>query len=376
MKLVIVYHYFAHYRKAVINELINTARDHNDSIIFIADNHANEPNLKVYDFSDNEKYFKKVKNCWLGKFLWQKGILKKIYSESPDVIIFLGQFNFISTWIASIVFKLLGKKILFWGHGVYGSETGLKKIIRDLFNNLPHIYMTYGEHAKRLMSDRKKISVIYNSLDVDRQDKYYNTLVLDEKACHSPHMNCVEKTKLLFVGRLTKIKKLDILLKALNHLDRSLYELLIIGTGPEEKNLKDLVDKCGLNDIVYFKGALHDEKQLSLLIYSSDICVSPGNVGLTAMHALVYGTPVITNDDFSHQMPEFEVIEPGVNGDFFVDNDILSLADKIEKWRLIIAKVGRDEIRDKCRRPVLEFYNPKNQARLIWENVKKDDADI
>ena len=44
--------------------------------------------------------------------------------------------------------------------------------------------------------------------------------------------------------------------------------------------------------------------------------VSPGNVGLTAIHSLSYGTPVLTHNNFNNQMPEVESIQPGFNGYF------------------------------------------------------------
>ena len=46
--------------------------------------------------------------------------------------------------------------------------------------------------------------------------------------------------------------------------------------------------------LCHFQGAVFDESN-SELIYHSDLCVSPGNVGLTAIHSLTYGVPVATH---------------------------------------------------------------------------------
>ena len=40
----------------------------------------------------------------------------------------------------------------------------------------------------------------------------------------------------------------------------------------------------------------------------SDLTVSPGNIGLTAIHSLSYGTPVCSHSNFNNQMPESEAI--------------------------------------------------------------------
>lgn len=101
------------------------------------------------------------------------------------------------------------------------------------------------------------------------------------------------------MGRLTKVKKIDLIFEALAKLGNRNYKLIIIGNGPEETHLKQAVKKLNLISMVTFMGEIHDESILSWLIYNSDICISPGNVGLTAMHSLVYGTPVITNNDFA-----------------------------------------------------------------------------
>ena len=54
--------------------------------------------------------------------------------------------------------------------------------------------------------------------------------------------------------------------------------------------------------------------------------VSPGNVGLNAVHALSYGTPVITHNNVNNQMPEHETIIENFNGCFHKENDINSIA--------------------------------------------------
>ena len=87
-------------------------------------------------------------------------------------------------------------------------------------------------------------------------------------------------------------------------------------------------DRPALNQNVCFFGPCYDEFEIGMLIYNAALCVSPGNVGLTAIHSLSYGTPVISHNDFKHQMPEFEAIVPGETGAFFIANDLNSLEPK------------------------------------------------
>ena len=58
---------------------------------------------------------------------------------------------------------------------------------------------------------------------------------------------------------------------------------------------------------------------------ASDLCVIPGNVGLSAMHAFSVGLPVISHDNFDIQMPEFEAIIDSKTGSFYKHGNIEDL---------------------------------------------------
>ena len=56
-------------------------------------------------------------------------------------------------------------------------------------------------------------------------------------------------------------------------------------------------------------GECYSEETNAKLIYNADLCVAPGNIGLTAIHVMMFGCPAITHNDFKWQMPEFEAIK-------------------------------------------------------------------
>jgi glycosyltransferase involved in cell wall biosynthesis len=368
-KLSIVYPYFAHYREPVFNE-IDKKLDLFD-IKYIADNKANIPCLKMIDFNENQNFLR-VKNIWLGKFLWQHGLFSLLFKSRPDAIIFLGQFNIISTWLCALLFKATGTKIIFWGHGYYGNESFFKKIIRTSFNRIANMHLLYGNHAKKLLTElgfkQDKLKVIYNSLDYKKQKIVLSSLTEASKVRvkHSMFSANSEFPLLVFVGRLTPVKQLNILIKSLSVLrEKGIFcNCLLIGSGPEEERLKKMVSSYGLSLNVYFFGECHDEDTLGELIYSADICVSPGNVGLTAMHSLSYGTPVITHDNFGFQMPEFEAITSNITGSFFKYGSIDSLVTCISYW-IDLPKRELAHSSEECIKVISKTYNPNNQAKLI-----------
>ena len=269
--------------------------------------------------------------------------------------------NVISNWLIAIISKYLKIEVIFWGHGLYGNEKLFKKFLRITFLRLADKHLLYGERARVIMIkngfDPLKLFVVYNSLDFEKQNKHFkkleNKLFKEEK----------ENLKLIFIGRLTKNKKLDILIKAIKMAKKPI-ELNIIGEGQEKKNLIELVKKYNLQNI-YFLGEIFDEEVISEKIYYSDLCVSPGNIGLTAIHSLTYGTPVLTHDDFNFQMPEVEASEENLSGIFFRINNTNDLSEKLNTFK------KSNFNKSKVREIILTKYNPEYQKTIFDKIILK-----
>jgi glycosyltransferase involved in cell wall biosynthesis len=118
-------------------------------------------------------------------------------------------------------------------------------------------------------------------------------------------------------------------------------------------------------------GACHNEQVLGSLFLSATVTVSPGKIGLTAMHSLAYGVPVITHDDPARQGPEWEAIIAGRTGEFFRRNDPRDLADVIRRWTL--APVPSASVRDACYEVIETRYNPQAQAEAINRAVRGEE---
>jgi glycosyltransferase involved in cell wall biosynthesis len=168
---------------------------------------------------------------------------------------------------------------------------------------------------------------------------------------------------LIYTGRLTKSKGLALLLTAMSQLQNQGFKtsLLLVGDGPEREPLTQLAKTSGV--AVHFYGACYDEDRLAELIMSANLTVAPGKVGLTAMHSLIYGTPVITHDDPDDQMPEWEAIIPGQTGDFFRRGDVHDLARVIQKWSML--PWPDESIRKRCMSVIDCSYNPSFQRSII-----------
>ena len=78
-------------------------------------------------------------------------------------------------------------------------------------------------------------------------------------------------------------------------------KLLIVGTGPEEKKLKELVTKLNLDNYVIFTGRI-DYEQINRYYNLSNVIVSASHFetqGLTLIEAFAASVPVVVIDDKS-----------------------------------------------------------------------------
>ena len=322
------------------------------------------------DYSNGGISWVRIKNIAIRNIcFWQTGLFRLAFFGEHDVHVYWGEAQRLSTWLSAIFSRIRGKRVVFWGHGLYGNERRFKAWVRCNFYRLANAHLVYSDYGKDLLVGRKfeadRIHVIKNSLDWQKQNEFFLDKSLRSKLPISKLFS--EKNRvLIFVGRLEPQKHLHLLLEALvslNEEHQECYKLMIIGTGSQHDALVKLADEANISEDVLFYGACYDDKILAPLIMMADICLSPGEVGLTALHSLIYGTPVITHDNFSEQMPEFEAIFPGISGEFYNYGNIGDLCTKIKS---IIGLIDAGVINPTtCREAILKCYNTEYQAVIF-----------
>lgn len=323
--------------------------------------------IKLMDYF-NLKGFKKslIYIPIVGNFYWQRGAFSLVFKNYKHYII-TGEPYCISSWLVLLMIRITRKKTYLWTHGWYGDEGYFKKVIKKMFFGLSTKILLYGDYAKNLMLKEgfknDKLIPIYNSMDYDTQlsvrQKLNPTLIYKNHFLN-------EYPVLLYVGRLQNRKKIELLIEALKELHQKNYtfNLILIGEETDRSIINDLVIDYKLEKNVWFFGPCYDEVVLGDLIFNADLCVVPGDIGLTVIHSFVYGTPVVTHDNFPKHGPEFEAIEPKETGDFFVEDSIEDLCCKIKEWT-ILREVNREIVRHKCYKVVDEIYNSNNQIDIL-----------
>lgn len=363
-----LFNYASHYR-APIYKLLN---DNIDCDFYFGDKTYTPIKKLDYDLLSNfRREFTRID--LFNNFYFLKGISSLLFKKY-DVFILSGEPYCLSDWFLLIYCKLFKKKTYLWTHGWYGRETKLKTLIKKIFYKLSDGLFLYGDYAKRLMMEEgfkdDKLIPIYNSLDYDKHLKIRDTL--KSTNIYKNHFKNDYPT-LIFVGRIQKSKRIDMVFDAMNQLNKQGINVnfVIIGDSTNIDMNNDILKNDNLRSRVWFYGPCYDEEKLGELFFNACVCISPGNVGLTAVHSLSFGTPVITHSNFPYQGPEFEAIIDGKTGSFFIQNNVGSLTEKIIMYININPKKRR-KINETCYRIIDDRYNPYFQLSIIKKSLMID----
>lgn len=124
-----------------------------------------------------------------------------------------------------------------------------------------------------------------------------------DKAESRSRLNIRARHVVLFVGRLDRVKGIDVLLQAAANLPgeiRSDLQVILAGDHspahhPDAARYRKLVDRLGLGDIVEFRGIV-PQAELPLYYSAADLCAVPSaheSFGMVAVESMACGTPVV-----------------------------------------------------------------------------------
>ena len=129
-----------------------------------------------------------------------------------------------------------------------------------------------------------------------------------------------EDTLMISVGRLAKEKNWQFLLRSASEVmqDRKDFRLVILGEGPERKNLQEYADELGIRRWVDFIGQVSFE-QVPAYLKAADLfgfASTTETQGLVTLEALAAGLPVVAVDASGTR----DIVRSGVQG-FLVPED-------------------------------------------------------
>ena len=170
-----------------------------------------------------------------------------------------------------------------------------------------------------------------------------------------------KKPYILFVGRLTRRKRVDSLLRAYARLPNREYQLLIVGDGEERLKLIELTRKLGIRDRVIFLANISRQKLRQLYAHAS-IFILPSigeGLPLSLLEAMASGCGVVATrvsgvtDVVKHDITGL-LVKPGNEQDLY--QKMSELLNDEEKIRIL---------GDNARKYVMKRYEWSSIARKV-----------
>ena len=150
--------------------------------------------------------------------------------------------------------------------------------------------------------------------------------IIPPKLKHKDKIN--SPVKFLTVGRLTRLKGIDVVLLGLSELKNYDWTLDIIGEGPQHHELDELANNLGLSNRVKFHGA-KDKHEIEVFMSEASCLLFPSHsegMGLVVLEAVAEGLPVLASDlEALHEIS-------GENSGLIPDGDIKAWREAMRKF--------------------------------------------
>ena len=213
-----------------------------------------------------------------------------------------------------------------------------------------HITLPIQEHLKKNNISIRNITTIYNPCDIKR----VQMLSAEQQELHRGKY-------ILGVGRLSKQKRFDVLIKAFHQSNAKNYKLVILGEGNQRTELEKLIVELNLTDSVIMPGFVSNPypwyKGAKLFVLSSD---SEG-FGNVIVEALACGLPVISTDCG----PVQEILIGELSQGITPKGNPVEMSDKINQYLLAPVLPNKESI------DMFSFeYTISQQMGLIADNAK------
>ena len=277
-------------------------------------------------------------------------IYKILKTEKPDIVHTQTSIGGFSGRIAA---RLSRVPIIIFGIQGYGShdyQHFFKKysflLIEKVVDKITYHNITVSKALKNTGIKRgifipKKVSVIYNGIDLDKFNKKLN---VQEK---KQQFNLELKFPIVgFIGRLEPQKGIEYFIGAASLINKSLptVKFLIAGDGPLRKKMEKLVLRLGISSNTIFAG------------WRTDIPEILGIMDVFCLTSLWEGCPFVLLEAMAMRKPVV-----------VTDIDVVSEIIKNEETGLVVPVREPEQIAHSC----LRFLRNKNWALKIGEAARK-----
>lgn len=323
--------------------------------------------LPNVDAPDLDAEFREMRRLYKN-FMWDDVFLDKLQPGAFDATTVAWNTRFLSLIPSLLKARRAGIGTVLWGHGYSKRESWLRKWIRRKVVDYADAIALYSESvAKRYIEmgvEPERVFVALNSLDqtpiqAARQPYVDNPALID---AFRREQNIEGSRVILFVSRTYPENRVDLLLRAVHAMSAEFptATAVVIGAGPEDEHLRALAKTLNLGERARFLGAIYDEEKIAPWFMAADCFCYPQNIGLSILHAMGYGLPVVTSDRIDTQNPEIDALEHERNGLLYKHGSLDALVAAIR--RLLTDDALRTRLGANAHRTATQQYSIKRMA--------------
>ena len=332
-----------------------------------------------------ENYPVRYKEGKIGPFnvRWQAGVIEKIRSWYPDIVITQGIPSILSNWLAMDWAHRNSAKTITW-HCGWEAQAGnhfilpVKRWVASKYLSLVDHTLAYSTKGANYLAGlqngkSENITVCYNGLEIDnlleRESEYRTN---GQELRRQQHIG--REKVFLYVGGMLAEKKVPLLLKAFHKLQANENAILwLVGDGPDLQMIKKLAETLKIKKITFWGRVIED---VDALFAAADYFVLPGVGGLALNQALFWGLPCVVSEADG---TEDDLVFENRTGFRFTPNDENSLKIALQKC-LTLPDEQRVSFGVAGRHLVLERSNVNEMVKtfltIIQRLTQKEEWDV
>lgn len=219
------------------------------------------------------------------------GVSEKIREISPELVVVLSHVGNLSHWQLVRQKKQMGFKLIAWQCGYEYNPGRLKNFLLGRFIPKFDHHLAYHSNAKAYAlqhgSKPDEITLMHNTINEEH-------IVCIPKAQAQMQVRAAypaigDRMILLFVGAVLSEKRIEVIVDALNVMNRKDVVLVVVGDG---EHLSALKDYCKSRDDVVFTGSIVEG--VGPYFDAAEVYLLPGTGGLGINEAMAHSLPIIS----------------------------------------------------------------------------------
>jgi glycosyltransferase involved in cell wall biosynthesis len=229
----------------------------------------------------------------IGSFIFRRhfGVIDKVREIRPDIVVVLSHIGNVSHWQLMGLKKKLGFKLVAWQCGYEYNPSVLKDFLLGKFIPQFDYHLAYHSNARDYAMSHgaraDQVTVMHNTIN---EEKIATLPKAEARALVvGKHPEIGDRKIILFVGAVLAEKRIEVILQALDIMNRKDAVLVLVGDGEHLPAIRQL---CTRRDDVVITGSIVEG--VGPYFDAAEMYVLPGTGGLGINEAMAHRLPIVS----------------------------------------------------------------------------------